>query len=122
MFTMIIVRTYLLTTLVKLGPPRFRRFLVDILPFKNVRRLRDCVDVMHNTSVQIFEAKKRAVSEGDEGVTDQIGRRKDIMSVLCMCNHPFCNQPAHQTNRSVRANMEASEEDKLPDSEVLAQV
>jgi hypothetical protein len=84
MFKMIFFRNNLLTTLVKLGPPSFRRFLVDLLPFESVRRLRDIVDIIHNTSVNIFEAKRRALMEGDEGVVKQIGRGKDIISVLSM--------------------------------------
>lgn len=91
MSKMIIVRTYLLSTLVKLGPPRFRRFLVDLLPFENVRRLRDCVDVMYNTSVEILKDKKRAISESNEAVANQIGQGQDIMSVLCMCNYDLCD-------------------------------
>ena len=75
----------MLTTLVKLGPPKFRRFLVDLLPFKTARRLRDIVDVIHNTSVDILESKKRALREGDEAVAMQIGRGKDIMSILSTC-------------------------------------
>lgn len=82
MFTMVFFRNYLLTTFVKLGPPRFRRFLVDLLPFENARRLRDIVDIIHNTSVEILEAKKRALWEGDEVVAKQIGRGKDIISIL----------------------------------------
>jgi hypothetical protein len=82
MFTMIFFRNYLLTTFVKLGPPRFRRFLVDLLPFKNARRLRDIIDIIHNTSVEILEAKRRALKEGDEAVAKQIGRGKDIISIL----------------------------------------
>ena len=56
---MIFFRNYVLPTLVKLGPPRFRRFLVDLLPFKNARRLRDIVDIMHNTSVEILVEEAR---------------------------------------------------------------
>jgi hypothetical protein len=82
MFTMIFFRNYLLTTFVKLGPPRFRRFLVDRLPFKNARRLRDIIDIIHNTSVEILEAKRHALQEGDEVVAQQIGPGKDIMSIL----------------------------------------
>jgi hypothetical protein len=87
---MIFVRTYLLTTLVKLGPPKLRRFLVGILPFENVRRLRDSIDVIHNTSVEILEAKKRALREGDEGLAKQIGRGKDILSILSTCIRISC--------------------------------
>ncbi|KAF8237919.1 cytochrome P450 [Tricholoma matsutake] len=104
LFKMIFFRNYLVTTLVKLGPPRFRRFLVDLLPFENVRRLRDIVDIMDNTSIEILEAKRRALKEGDEAVAKQIGRGKDIISVL------------------MKANLEASKGDELSDSEVLAQV
>ena len=85
MFPFMFYRAYLLTTLVKLGPPKFRRFLVDLLPFKSVRRLRDIVDLMYKTSVEIFEEKKRALREGDEAVANQIGGGKDIMSILSTC-------------------------------------
>jgi len=122
MFTMVFWRNNLLPTLVKLGPPRFRRFLVNLLPFKNTRRLRDIADIMHNTSIEILEAKKGALKEGDETLAKQTGRGKDLLSILSMCIPTSCRHHAHQLIRSVKANMEASEEDKLPDSEVLAQV
>ena len=118
---MIFFRNYLLTTFVKLGPPRFRRFLVDLLPFKNARRLRDIVDIIHDTSVKILEEKRRALREGDEVVAKQIGRGKDIISILS----EFFRLIIHHHRLPVlpvKANMDASEEDKLPDSEILAQV
>ena len=40
------------------------------------------MDVLHNTTVEIFEAKKKALEEGDEAVTQQIGQGKDFMSIL----------------------------------------
>ena len=79
---MVFFRTYMCATLVKLGPPRFRRFLVDLLPFKTARRLRDIVDVIHNTSIDILESKRRALRESDEAAGVQIGRGKDIISIL----------------------------------------
>lgn len=102
-FKMFVLRNYLLPTLVKLGPPGFRRFMVNLLPIKNVRRLRDIINVLHNTSVEILEARRRALLEGDEAVVSQIGR-KDITSIL------------------MKANMEASDQDKLSESEVLGQM
>ena len=81
---MFFFRIYLLPILVKIGPPRFRRFLVDLLPFESVRRLRSIVDVMYNTSLEILEAKKRALKEGDDVVSRQIGKGKDIISILSM--------------------------------------
>ena len=43
------------------------------------------VDVMYETSVEVYEAKKRALEEGDEVVEQQIARGKDIMSILSKC-------------------------------------
>jgi hypothetical protein len=87
---MVFVRNFLLTTLVKIGPPKFRRFMVDLMPFKNVRQLRDIVDILDSTATEILEAKRRALREGDEAVARQIGQGKDVMSVLCMCIWKFC--------------------------------
>ena len=42
------------------------------------------VDVMHQTSIKIFQSNKAALQKEDEAVLRQIGRGKDIMSVLCM--------------------------------------
>jgi hypothetical protein len=81
---MIFYRNHFLPTLVKLGPPRFRRVLVNLLPFENVRRLRDVVDIMHNTSVDILREKRRALKEGGDAVAEQIGGGKDIISILSM--------------------------------------
>ena len=72
-----------LPLLIKLGPPGFRRFIVDILPFRNVKRLRNIVDVIHNASIEIFEAKKRVLQEEGKSKT---GKAKDIIGALSMCN------------------------------------
>lgn len=54
--------------------------------------------------MKVFEEKKRALSNGDDTVLHQVGDGKDIMSIL------------------LRANMDASVEDRLPDSELAAQM
>ncbi|KAF8807052.1 cytochrome P450 [Phlegmacium glaucopus] len=104
LFKTMFARTYFLSTSLKIGTPAFRRFIMDILPWKSLHELRDIVDVLHNTSVEIFEAKKKALEEGDEAVARQIGYGKDIMSIL------------------MRANMNASEEDRMSKAELLAQM
>ncbi|KAF8896616.1 cytochrome P450 [Infundibulicybe gibba] len=103
-FRMFLPRSYILPHVAQLGPPWFRRFLVNILPWKNLHHIRDIIDTIHQTSVTIFEEKKQALKAGDEAVSRQIGQGKDIMSIL------------------MRANMEASDEDRLLDSEVLGQM
>lgn len=56
--------------------------MVNLLPWKNLHDLRDIVDTMYKTSVEIFESKKRAMMEGDDAVATQIGRGKDLLSTL----------------------------------------
>jgi hypothetical protein len=123
LFKLQFVQMYLLPTLIKIGPPRFRRFVVDHLPFKSITQLRDVVDVMHNTSVGIYDAKKRALEEGDETVKGQSEGGRDIMSLLSTfdCNISLV-VACQRLVPLVMANMAASEEDKLPDAEVLGQV
>ncbi|RDB25856.1 hypothetical protein Hypma_006832 [Hypsizygus marmoreus] len=103
-FEMAFLREYIFPKVVNVGPARFRRFVVNLMPFTNIRRLRDIVDVMDATSVEIYTAKTTALAQGDEAVIKQIGQGKDIMSIL------------------MKTNMEAADEDKLPETEILGQV
>ncbi|EGO03012.1 hypothetical protein SERLA73DRAFT_176502 [Serpula lacrymans var. lacrymans S7.3] len=89
---------------VKLSSASFRKRLTDIIPWKPLRELRDIVDIMAQTSTTVFEAKKVALQEGDEAVMRQVGQGRDIISIL------------------LKANLEAAEEDRLPESELLAQM
>ncbi|EFI26780.1 hypothetical protein CC1G_15703 [Coprinopsis cinerea okayama7 len=98
--TFTISRFVVLPLVHDLFTPSIRRFVVDILPWPRLHRLRDMIDTMHNTCVQIFEDKKRGILEGSQDAKDG----KDIISIL------------------MRANMSASETDRLPDSELLAQL
>ena len=80
----------------KLGSPSFRGFLVKFLPFRDVQKLRKMIDVMHMSSIGILEAKKTALQQGDEAVLNNY--------------------------LAVKANMEAGEQDRLPESELLSQM
>ena len=44
--------------------------------------MRDIVDVLNNTAIEIFEEKKKALEEGDEAMAQQISKGKDIISIL----------------------------------------
>jgi hypothetical protein len=69
--------------LVKIGPPSFRKYLVKNAPWQIVREIGSIVDVMDKTCIEVFEAKKKALADGDEAVVQQVGQGKDIMSILC---------------------------------------
>ncbi|CAE7231830.1 unnamed protein product [Rhizoctonia solani] len=90
--------------LVRLGPPRLRRLLVRLIPSTDVQRLRAMVDIMWDTSVRLVASKKAALEQGDEVMLQQVGRGKDIMSIL------------------LNANMHTSESERLPEDEVIDQM
>ncbi|KAJ3717740.1 cytochrome P450 [Lentinula raphanica] len=97
-------RMNVLPRVVWIGSPSFRRFIVNMLPWNDVHHIRDMIDYMWEVSDGIYENKKRAFRMGDEVVAQQIGKGKDIISVL------------------MRENMKASDEAKLEDHEVIAQM
>lgn len=101
--SLVFYREYILATLMKIGSPRFQRFVVDIIPWKKIHQLRDMVDAMHQTSLDIFEAKKKALEKG-EGAFEARGGGKDIMSIL------------------MKANSEATSAERLPEEEIIAQI
>ena len=76
------ISAFLLPRVSRIGPASFRRWAVNILPWKTAHDVRDIIDVLHNTSVEIFESKLAALAQGDKVLADQIGQGKDIMSIL----------------------------------------
>ncbi|KII90946.1 hypothetical protein PLICRDRAFT_107275 [Plicaturopsis crispa FD-325 SS-3] len=100
---LVVARQYM-PFLVKLGPSWFRRFLVNITPSKDLHKVRDMVDIIEKSSVEIFEGKKRALAEGEESVLQQVGQGRDIMSIL------------------LKANMEADEAERISDEELIGQM
>ncbi|KAI1788591.1 cytochrome P450 [Ganoderma leucocontextum] len=87
-----------------LGPAWFRRFLLQLVPIPNIQRLKTITDIMSKRTEDIYYAKKAAIESGNKELLHALGEGKDVMSVL------------------LRENMKASEEDRLPDEEVLAQM
>lgn len=84
-----------------LGTPAFRRKLLMMIPWPRVQRCREIADLLSETSQGILKAKREALAKGGDGEIEGVAEGKDIMSVL------------------LRANMSASEEDRLPDNEIL---
>lgn len=120
------VERQFLPFLVKLGPPALRRFVAEHAPIKAVRRLVEIVDVMDRTSVEVLTNKKAALAQGDAAVMKQIGQGKDIMSILSASRRvsppPDPRLMSDPAPVVVRANANASEEERLPETEILAQM
>lgn len=87
---LLFARTYILPIVVKFKLPRVvQRFIVNVLPWNSLHMMRDVVDILHSTSVEIIESKKKALRLGDEEISKQIGHGKDIISTLSTCSIIF---------------------------------
>ena len=104
-----------------MGPAWFRKRLLDLLPDPKVQRVKRLTSMVYNRSKEIFEAKKAAIKRGDQEMLHTVGEGKDVMSILR--RFPLWFSPINISHfASVKANMMASAEDKLPDEELLAQM
>ncbi|KAJ7584809.1 cytochrome P450 [Mycena floridula] len=103
-FKMFAARTYILPWAIHIGPAGFRRFIVNILPWKTLHQARDMTDLMYQTSVDIYNSKKKALESGDDAAAQQIMEGKDIIGIL------------------MRANMAASDDDRLTEDELIGQM
>jgi hypothetical protein len=94
--TLINIRQFLPYAM-KCGPAWFRRLIfLDLSPLKRLRQMRDIVDVMEETSEQVFNSKKEAFLRGDEAVLNQVGKGKDILSILCALPVLFLRHTTHK--------------------------
>ncbi len=66
----------------KSGQPEFRRWIVDAVPYNNLHAVRDIVTSYMIPQSRYLKAKKAALDNGDETLSKQVGRGKDIMSIL----------------------------------------
>ena len=67
--------------LVKLGPPGLRRLMIKMTPWPLLQKLRQIVDIMADSVLEIYQTKKRdmdAANKVHEGDKDIIG----ILSTL----------------------------------------
>ncbi|RDB27404.1 hypothetical protein Hypma_004362 [Hypsizygus marmoreus] len=85
-----------------LGPPAFRRKLVDWIPNRAVQKVKEMSDVMHETAQDILRKKRSALTQ--ETDTSEFTRAKDIISIL------------------LRANEKAIASEKLTEAELTGQM
>ncbi|KAH9927286.1 cytochrome P450 monooxygenase [Fomitopsis serialis] len=102
--TKLTVLPLLLPYLREIIPPSLRGTLARMVPISTAREMKYNADYIAQRSQDIFNMKKRALEQGDAAVAEQIGRGKDIMSIL------------------MKANMSASEKDSLPEYELISQM
>ncbi|KAF9061654.1 cytochrome P450 [Rhodocollybia butyracea] len=104
MIRMALAAQYILPWASRIGSPGFRRFIVNIVPWKDLHIGRDILDTMYNTAIHVYNIKKKALDEGDDAVSAQIAHGKDIISIL------------------MKDNRNASLSDRLSEDEIIGQL
>ncbi|TFK94531.1 cytochrome P450 [Polyporus arcularius HHB13444] len=93
-----------LPLLCKYTSPCFRRWVLERIPWEPLQKIRRIIDTMDDMSREIYNAKMAALRAGEEAVVQQVSEGKDIL------------------NKLLQANMTASDADKLPDDQLIAQI
>ncbi|KAJ6577198.1 cytochrome P450 [Mycena capillaripes] len=104
MHKMALAAKYILPWAVNIGSPKFRRFVVNTIPWKNLHDGRDILDTLYATAVEIYHLKKAALEAGDEAVSTQVAQGKDLISIL------------------MKDNSNASSTERLSEEEIIGQL
>ena len=122
--TKLVVPLMFLPLISSITTPSFRRRVVEKLPFKSAQHVREIIDDLYATSQLVFNAKKSALTGGDEKMKHDVSEGRDIMSVLCEYGRPqwYMSRFLNTRFATVKANMAACEGDRLPDDELIAQM
>ncbi|KAI0059754.1 cytochrome P450 [Artomyces pyxidatus] len=94
----------LLFPLISKWPSKVLRFAAACSPISDVRYLVKLTNTMHNNAKQLFQTKRALLEKGDAHLVDQISGGKDIISMF------------------MRSNSNATNESKMKDEEVMAQM
>ena len=122
--TKLVVPLMFLPLVSSITTPSFRRQVVEKIPFKSAQHVREIIDDLYATSQLVFNAKKSALTGGDEKMKHDVSEGRDIMSVLCEYGRPqrYMSRFLNTRSATVKANMAACEGDRLPDDELIAQM
>jgi len=93
-----------LLPLINVVPNRIQKLMGQMLPWPSLNRIIDLAEIMNNCARGIYETKKSSLELGDEETVKKIGNGKDLLSVF------------------MRANAEASEQDKMSEDEICATI
>lgn len=106
----------------KIVPPSLRGPLASILPISAARDMKYYTDVVTHKSRELYRSREHELEQIDEGATPQAGETQDLMSIL----REFCPSPTVSAVLKVcdvvKANVSSSEDDAVPEEELIAQI
>jgi len=101
--SLVVARNFL-PYLTKVFHPKVLKFMGKAIPWGALNRIIELTDTMNANAREIYDTKKRLLESGHSTTVKQVGDGKDIISLL------------------IQANAAASDEGRLSEEEVLAQM
>lgn len=65
---------------------------MELIPSKRVQDLKEVIDIMYKTSVEIINTKKEAMKSADPAVAAEMRTKKDIISIISTFRGPMFNR------------------------------
>ncbi|PPQ73814.1 hypothetical protein CVT26_012155 [Gymnopilus dilepis] len=111
----------------KIRPVWLRRTLAKIaysLPWPSLRYFMNAVNTMHPVCARVFDEKRDALEKGGmEALASTTSGGRDLTTLLSECARKVRRLNAADTTSSlVQANVEAEEQDRMPDEIVVANI
>ena len=75
---------YILPWVANLRTPAFNRWLLNLVPSSTVGVVRKFIDELDKTSKMLFNSKKKAILQGEDGLSTERGSGTDLMTSLSM--------------------------------------
>ncbi|CAE6507036.1 unnamed protein product [Rhizoctonia solani] len=69
----------------RIGTPAFRKWVLDLIPFKAVQKLRRAIKLQNEQAEEIIRSRQTLLSSGGD-LSSETGRGKDIISLLMKAN------------------------------------
>ncbi|PPR07484.1 hypothetical protein CVT26_013454 [Gymnopilus dilepis] len=73
---------YILPWVANLRTPAFNRWLLNLVPSSTVAVVRNFIDELDKTSKMLFNSKKKAILQGEDGLSTERGSGTDLMTSL----------------------------------------
>ena len=102
------------------GNPSLRRKIVDFVPSKVLHTYRDMADLLHHTSQDVFQARKRALSEIG-GMTPLDAKGREILTAIRRLRRSYCIH-RELTQWIVKANDTLPQDEQMSDEEIIGQI
>ncbi|TEB29194.1 cytochrome P450 [Coprinellus micaceus] len=121
LFSLALVRNFA-PFLVKLGPPAFRRWVVERIPSRRVRKVMESSDVMHESARGILDERRAALLSSSRSSSNTTTIRGNTNSDHNSADEDSASEPKDIITTLLHTNSLCAEGDRMSDAELTGQM